>query len=63
MAVKSKKEKVNEARKNAEALKAQKKSQRDAKAKQVLGNVAGGTKQGGQKKGPSLIKQASKKKK
>lgn len=62
MAVKSKKEKINEARKNAEALKAQKKSQRDTKVKQDQGTMSG-MKTGGQKKSPSLIKQASKKKK
>lgn len=62
MAVKSKKEKVNEARKNAEALKAQKKAQRDTKSKQEQGTMSG-SKLGGQKKGPSLVKQASKKKK
>lgn len=62
MAVKSKKEKVSEARKNAEALKAQKKTQRDTKAKQESGTMSG-NKQAGQKKGPSLIKQATKKKK
>ena len=62
MAVKSKKEKITAARKNAEALKAQKKAQRDARAKQDY-NAVGAGKKGGQKKGPSLIKQVSKKRK
>jgi hypothetical protein len=59
--MKPKKEKVNDARKNAKALKAQKKTQRDAKSNQDSGPSS--VKKGGQKKGPSLINPAGKKKK
>ena len=59
MAVKTKKQKIAEARKNAEALKAKKKAVRDAKAK-LNTNMTGPAKKGA--KPASIIKQAAKKK-